>query len=202
MSSYIEASKIASQALFGRPSAALQEYSRKEDSRKMNNILNPYFRELTINAYNSYQYGDVYRKVEAMRSVTNEIWKGNSIRMLHYIDEFQTISDEQRRWIMSNVKLRKMYHSGRVEGYGSDYIDNAPGRSGVNHYDHLYVTAGIVRKKEGSEKTWVRDICSTVREDYDLAMTDKLKISLNMRMMEQLLESEIDPTSETNGIIG
>lgn len=88
------------------------------------------FMDSATTLYDTIVNHDAYRLARAaMRKVQN-YGINEQIHALTTIGQLQNAPTVMLPWIMVEPGLRAMYHQGRCEGYGEEYADPEPGKSG------------------------------------------------------------------------
>lgn len=137
------------------------------------------------------------RITRAAARMAGSLWQDRVVRELTTIGEFQQAPAVMRPLIMASPQIRKMYHSGRLEGYGEHYVDNQPGVIGEQHYDYQRVMNGLfVETEDGFTCTnWI-DVIAPEDELY----VDQQHCVLNTwaNIWASIQKNNDDPTSRWN----
>lgn len=139
----------------------------------------------------------------------NSFWIPDQIQILNSIGQIQYAPHQMRRWIMAEESLRKLYHQGRVEGYGEDYIDLDPGKVGAAHYDYRRATNGLVQidqepDDDGNYGFQAITYFEALRaDDRELELVEQADIQATWKALRPMLTSgSEDPTSKYGADIG
>lgn len=194
---------IATMALFGKPSKALNNYVNRTNQHFVNNVINVDFVNRAIEKRQSYDTGHIRRSLDAVISTASALWQPDSIRYLKTAEDIQNCPDQMRRWIMASPVVREMYLDGRLEGYQGEYINTQAAGIGHEHYDYLYATSGMMIPNKETKKVTMRRMGSSKKEDYSLTRIERVGIARTHNFIEKALsEGLIDITSKNNALIG
>lgn len=59
----------------------------------------------------------------------------NKIQYIERREDFELAPVIMQRYIMAHQGVRRLYHQQRIDGYAGDYVDEEPGKVGIEHYD-------------------------------------------------------------------
>lgn len=170
------------------------------------------YSERAFQTFSSYGQGLIERSRElydmidessAMQMIRNlgtkakNVWSNNELRALKSLEELQTASPYQQRFIMAQPELRTRYLNQEVEGY-SDTYENLHGDAvGRDHYDYRRVMTGIVETPSATEDYYYYVFPDRLAEhDRELNPTEKFDVLDTWALVMQQLEAGgEDPTS-------
>lgn len=125
------------------------------------------------------------------------VWDGNELKALVSLEELQTASPYQQRYIMAQPDLRQRFLNQEVEGY-SDTYENFHGEAvGADHYDYRRVMTGIVDTPNANEDYVCRIFADQLTpNDRELSSIEKFDVLDTWALVTRCLdEGGEDPTS-------
>ena len=147
---YADDDSEATSALFGRTSAATQEYIHSNIQNYVSQIGEGVsnIADSVMARYNEINNSAVVNRIENMRNRLNAMWQSDTIRHLHTLNDLQQAPIVMQRWIMAEPTIRASFNRDGCSRYDGKYIDVRPGGVGNTHYDYRRVMNGVV--DEGS----------------------------------------------------
>lgn len=152
--------------------------------------------------FNSFDLRALDRKLDAVKRKVRHAFDEDDIGPMSRIGEFQHAGFNKQRWLMANVKTRRLAHSDRMYGWRDTYIDVEPGRFGEAHRDYRQVVNGISRTDEHGHR-----FIEQFFDVYDEEKREELKFGDQTTIMDVMwvnLEAIIaqgkdDPSDPANG---
>lgn len=203
----------ASAVCFSMPSNDVMAYIGESMNKYIGAMghLSSSITDRVMQQYQEFNTNTLGRTATAIRHKINNFWKGDSIRVLPTIGDIQQAPQSMVRWAMANPEIRGYYHSGRIEGYGDEYIDREQTLSGRNHYDYRRVMDGTATFRPVKDAEDCDVMASSYTNYYDklldrdvvLSNLDKISIQTVWEIANGSLEDGdgSDPTSRWNGLI-
>ena len=150
---------------------------------------------------------DVVRAArKAVQGVADYI-RGDTITYLSTLDQLQTATPRNQRFIMANPVIRDHYHHGRIDGYSDTYVDMQPGVIGRAHYDYRIATHGIVQETRNEEQEIVKYEVTQYKTDLakwdePLLQSNRIDIARTWTVaLANLIEGEEEPTTRFGGTL-
>lgn len=142
------------------------------------------------------------RKARAVRRATNNLFRGDDIRLLDDIGDFQHAPSNQLRFLMAEPTIRRRNRSNRCAGFDGRYIDVEPDMIGEEHYDYRVMHHGHVRHHEDGTFC-ARFYPQELRHsDDELDFEDQVDlINSNERLKWWMEQEDEDPTSRFNAVL-
>lgn len=152
--------------------------------------------------FESFDLRALDRKLDAVKRKVRHAFDSDDIGPMTRIGEFQNAGINKQRWLMANVKARRLAHADRMYGWRDSYVDMEPGRVGEQHRDYRQVVNGIARTDEHGHR-FIEQFFDVYDEDRreELKFGDQTMI---MDCMWENLEAIIaegkdDPSDPSNG---
>lgn len=174
-----------------------------EMSDRYDNLLIGRARDMYHSASNRFRDFSFRRSTRRAKSAlrrVNNMFNYDGVYELRDIGEFQHAKTRNRRFVMSEPTVRRMYYDNRVEGYGDLYEDVYKGRVGESDPLYRMVMSGIWQESSEGEDYFVEywdteetelEEPITVEEQFDVVNSwERLRILLD--------KMEDDPTSPYN----
>lgn len=160
------------------------------------------FIERARERFNSFDLRALDRKLDAVKRKVRHAFDDDNIGPMSRIGEFQQAGINKQRWLMANVKARRLVHSDRMYGWRDSYIDVEPGRFGEAHHDYRCVVNGIARTNEEGHR-YIEQFFDVYDEDMreELKFDDQTTILDDMWVNFEAIISEgkDDPSDKNNG---
>lgn len=152
--------------------------------------------------FNSFDLRALDRKLDAVKRKVRHAFDEDTIRPMSRIGEFQQAGINRQRWLMTNVKARRLYNADRMYGWRDTYVDVEPGRIGEDQRDYRCVVNGIARTNAEGYR-YFEQFFDVVDEDK----REELKFDEQVTIMDVMwvnLEAIIaqgkdDPSDKANG---
>lgn len=190
---------------YGRPSEKTMNFLRDQYESPTSSLAraSEEFRKRVSDMYEANYGEEALAKIDRIRRQLGSVWNLDEVRTLHTAEEFQTAAPTLRRLLMANPTLRRLRRQGRIEGYGSDYIDPDPNSDGKYHYDWRRVMSGTVEVNEdpNAEYEWTATtyLDELLEGDVELTHIQQEIIRDNWARQEaMLLFGQHDLTSPSN----
>lgn len=193
--------------LFSQPDKATQNYLRNEVNNFVSSLgqAGSHIANKVMSAYKDITSGKTFRRIQAIKNLSNSFFEENSVRKLKTLGELQTAPDIMIPYLMANPEVHELYQDDRIKGYGDNYNTNPYGRAGLNnqHYRQAVNTMVIKEEVDGETSYICRNTYSKAQEEMDdLTFVDKANVLSSWKLMNYThQEHGIDATSEENDLI-
>ncbi len=194
--------------IFPEQNPVNQDYFRTQVA-SFSNTLTDYgkkFMEASKAIYEEINDSNAIRLAKAaLKHVVNPIHP-NQIVDLTTIEEMQCAQPMMQRFIMADIATRQMYHRNLIDGYSDTYVDNAPGKVGLEHYDYRRVIEDIIMDGEDADGNyeWGVHVFGEDIDPEDKVLTLDEKVII-LRIWERLgasmMSGKEDPTNPWGGKI-
>lgn len=143
----------------------------------------------------AFDLGRLRDRVEVMRDRFGKRWDEDRILEVVDLSGFQNAKPTMRKYIMAEPRTRRLYHQGRLDGYGSLYVDDAPDCVGREHTAYREVMQGAFVGDE-EEDRFVTYMGLETEEGQPLSHVEREAIRRTWAEQRALLDRGTqDPTS-------
>lgn len=136
------------------------------------------------------------RKARALLRQVGSLWGKDCIQHLETVTQVQNAPYSMRRYIMAEPTIRRLYHEGRCEGYGSSYVDLQPDVVGKDYLDYQKVDNGWMHVNDDKWEA------TTYSNDYpddqgiELTLDEQDDVRSAWDIVRNAIYFEVDPTSK------
>lgn len=120
----------------------------------------------SFDAIQSFDLADLRDRVEATNDRFEHRWYKNIIQELDDLVAIRNASPINRRYIMSDTRIRRLHQLGRTDGYGDLYEDEDPMATALEHQANREIITGSYVEEIEEADTW-RMCMGTVDENDD-----------------------------------
>lgn len=170
---------------------------RSERSMRESGHFRSAYAQESFDAIANFDLAGLRDRVEATNSRDEHRWYNNIIRQLDDLYEMRNASAINRRYIMSDPRIRLLHQQGRTDGYGDLYQDEDPLATALEHQaNREIITGSFVESNEGND-TW-RSCLGTEDENGDqiARYSQRETVRQNRRRAHELLDlGGLDPFS-------
>ena len=155
------------------------------------------FMQESFDAIATFDLADLRDRVDASNTRFEHRWQDNIVRELSSLDDFRHAMSINRRYLMSDPRVRKLHIAGRIDGFGDLYNDEDPTASPMEHQANREVITGSHEIDAEGRDAW-RSCLGTVDENGDqtLRFLQRGIVRDNrVRLHEILDKGGLDPTS-------
>lgn len=151
----------------------------------------------SFDAIASFDLAGLRDRVEATNDRFEHRWYKNVIQELDDLIAIRNASPINRRYIMSDPRIRRLHQLGRTDGYGDLYEDEDPMATALEHQaNREIITGSFVEDNEGND-TW-RTCLGTSDENGDqiARFSQRVVVRGNRQRVHALLDlGGLDPLS-------
>ena len=150
--------------------------------------------------FRDFSFRRATRRAKSTLRRVNNMFNYDGVYELKDIGEFQHAKARNRRFVMSEPTVRRMYYDNRVEGYGDLYEDVYKGRVGEDDPLYRMVMSGIWQESSEGEDYFVEywDTEETELEE-PITVEEQFDVVNSWERLRMLLDKmEDDPTSPYN----
>lgn len=142
-----------------------------------------------------FDLGRLMDRVEIMRDRFGRRWDEDRILEIVDLSGFQNAKPTMRKYIMAEPRTRRLYHQGRLDGFGNMYVDDAPDCVGREHTAYREVMQGAFVGDE-EEDRFITYLGLETEEGQPLSHTERVAIRRTWVEQRELLNrGKQDPTS-------
>jgi hypothetical protein len=160
------------------------------------------FIERSRERFESFDLRALDRKLDAIKRKVRHAFDDDQIRPMGRIGQFQQAGLNQQRWLMANVKARRLVHADRMFGWRDTYRDAEPTHVGDQHTDYRCVVNGIARSDEHGHRYFEQHF-----DVYDADYREELKFGDQTMIMDCMWanfeaiisDGKDDPSDPNNG---
>ena len=186
---------------YSRPSERINEYIREKFERGISRISERYHDR--INAVRErIASSELFRNtLSSFRRLRNR-GRYDGIIQLTDVGSLQNASRHMQRYLMSGLKVRRLFHSRLCEGYAGTYRDVQPRAIGHTdrNYRLIYDGVSVHNAEKHCGEAWTYGLSKGDRDELSLQDRGDLRISI-AALSEALAKGLDDPTSVTNAIL-
>jgi len=136
-------------------------------------------------------------RVEATNDRFEHRWYKNVIQELDDLIAIRNATPINRRYIMSDPRIRRLHQLGRTDGYGDLYTDEDPMATALEHQANREIITGGYVEEETEHDTWRMCMGTTDENGDQIARFSQRDIVRNnrRRVHELLDKGGLDPLS-------
>jgi len=162
--------------------------------RTMGNFASKYLNEAR-EKLEKFDLGRLRDRVEVMRDRFGRRWDEDRILEVVDLGGFQNAKPTMRKYIMAEPRTRRLYHQGRLDGYGSLYQDDEPDCVGREHTAYREVMQGASVGDE-EEDRFVTYLGLETEEGHPLSHVERTAVRRTWAEQKAILDrGKQDPTS-------
>lgn len=184
---------------YAEPDSNYREYVADRYDNLTNVVAGPAieFMRKAKEKYHEVLESNSVRKARAILNQVTNLWGKDCIQPLETVTQVQNAPYSMRKYIMAEPTIRRLYHEGRCEGYGSSYVDQQPGVVGEDHLDYQKVDHGYVHLDEDGgwhSNTYSNNFLDHEEEDLTFDQQDHIRSVWDI--VRNAVYYEVDPTSK------
>lgn len=144
----------------------------------------------------SFNLGAMRDKVESFRDRFEVSWKDDRIVSMFNMRDVQQAKRKNRRYIMADPRIKRLYEEGRIDGYGKLYTNEEPGQYGRDNDAYREYMQGAHEHVDGEDR--FTTYLELVDEDATgpLRFEERIIVRDNISTVHEMLDAgKQDPTS-------